>query len=131
MVEKATASSPLVTYPAAIAGASLASCPLAAIAAVDVAPLPGPVPIDGVLRTPAPAALTAAPAALGVTVITLARILVDRDHVWLGGGGEKDAQILKFTRTGRFVMQIGRKGRGRGSNDIENLGGAANFELDR
>jgi len=58
-------------------------------------------------------------------------ILVDRDHVWLGGGGEKDAQILKFTRAGKFVMQIGRKGRGRGSNDVENLGGAANFELDR
>jgi hypothetical protein len=58
-------------------------------------------------------------------------ILVDREHVWLGGGGEKDAQILKFTRAGKFVMQIGRKGRGRGSNDVENLGGAANFELDR
>jgi DNA-binding beta-propeller fold protein YncE len=58
-------------------------------------------------------------------------ILVDRDHVWLGGGGEKDAQILKFTRAGKFVMQIGRKGRGRGSNDTENLGGAANFDLDR
>ena len=58
-------------------------------------------------------------------------ILIDREHVWLGGGGEKDAQILKFTRAGRFVMQIGRKGRGRGSNDVENLGGAANFELDR
>ena len=58
-------------------------------------------------------------------------ILVDREHVWLGGGGEKDAQILKFTRAGKFVMQIGRKGRGRGSNDVENLGGAANFEIDR
>jgi hypothetical protein len=58
-------------------------------------------------------------------------ILVDGDHVWLGGGGEKDAQILKFTRAGKFVMQIGHKGRGRGSNDVENLGGAANFELDR
>ena len=57
-------------------------------------------------------------------------IFVDRDHVWLGGGGEKDAQILKFTRAGKFVLQIGRKGRGRGSNDVENVGGAANFELD-
>ena len=58
-------------------------------------------------------------------------IFVDQDHVWLGGGGEKDAQILKFTRAGKFVMQIGRKGRGGGSNDVENVGGAANFELDR
>lgn len=58
-------------------------------------------------------------------------ILVDGDHVWLGGGGEKDAQILKFTRSGRFVLQIGRKGQGRGSNDTANLGGVANFDLDR
>jgi DNA-binding beta-propeller fold protein YncE len=58
-------------------------------------------------------------------------IYVDDDHVWLGGGGEKDAQILKFTRAGRFVLQIGRKGRNRGSNDTENLGGAAAMTVDR
>jgi hypothetical protein len=58
-------------------------------------------------------------------------ILVDGDHVWLGGGGEKDAQILKFTRSGRFVLQIGRKGQGRGSNDTSNLGGAASMTIDR
>ena len=58
-------------------------------------------------------------------------IFVDDDHVWLGGGGEKDAQILKFTRAGKFVMQIGRKGRGRGSNDVGNLGGAASMTIDR
>jgi hypothetical protein len=59
-------------------------------------------------------------------------IYVDEDdHVWLGGGGEKDAQILKFTRQGKFVMQIGRKGQGRGSNDTRNLGGAANMTIDR
>jgi len=53
------------------------------------------------------------------------------DNVWLGGGGEKDAQILKFTREGRFVMQIGRKGQNTGSNDTRNLGAAANMTLDR
>ena len=52
------------------------------------------------------------------------------DHVWLGGGGERDAQILKFTRQGKFLMQIGRKGRGSGSNDVANLGGAANVTVD-
>jgi hypothetical protein len=53
-------------------------------------------------------------------------IYVDsEENVWLGGGGEKDAQILKFTRAGKFLMQIGRKGRNTGSNDTQNLGGAA------
>src|SRR5215213_1267589 len=28
------------------------------------------------------------------------------DHVWVSGGGEKDSQILKFTRDGTFVLQI-------------------------
>jgi DNA-binding beta-propeller fold protein YncE len=55
----------------------------------------------------------------------------DRDHVWLGGGGEKDAQILEFTRQGRFVKQIGRQGQGRGSNDTQNLGAAAHMVVDR
>jgi hypothetical protein len=58
-------------------------------------------------------------------------IYVDQqDHVWLGGGGEKDAQILKFTRQGDFLMQIGRQGQGGGSNDTANLGAAANMVVD-
>jgi glyoxylase-like metal-dependent hydrolase (beta-lactamase superfamily II) len=58
-------------------------------------------------------------------------IYVDRrDNVWLGGGGDKDAQILKFTRQGTFVLQIGHQGKGRGSNDTENLGAAANMVVD-
>ena len=40
-------------------------------------------------------------------------IHVEDQIVWLGGGGEKDAQILKFTRQGKFLLQIGRKGKGR------------------
>ena len=58
-------------------------------------------------------------------------IAVDGDVVWLGGGGEKDAQLLKFSREGKFLMQIGRKGQGKGSNDTANLGGSANFTIDR
>lgn len=54
----------------------------------------------------------------------------EEDYVWLGGGGENDAQLLKFTRQGDFVMQIGRKGQGGGSNDIQNLGGAAHMVVD-
>jgi hypothetical protein len=57
-------------------------------------------------------------------------ILVDGDVVWLGGGGEKDAQILKFTRAGKFLLQIGHKGKNTGSNDTANLGGAASMTVD-
>jgi len=54
----------------------------------------------------------------------------DKDNVWLGAGGEKDAHILKFTRGGGFLMQIGKPGEGRGSNDNENLGAPANMVVD-
>jgi hypothetical protein len=59
-------------------------------------------------------------------------IYVDHeDNVWLGAGGEKDAHLLKFTREGKFLMQIGRKGKNSGSNDTQNLGAAANMTVDR
>ncbi|MEP6783747.1 MAG: hypothetical protein ABI983_08760 [Acidobacteriota bacterium] len=58
-------------------------------------------------------------------------IYVDDEIVWLGGGGEKDAQLLKFTRAGRFLMQIGHKGKNTGSNDTANLGGSASLTIDR
>ncbi len=58
-------------------------------------------------------------------------IYVDaRDNVWLGGGGESDAQVLKFSRQGEFLMQIGRQGENGGSNETANLGGAANMVVD-
>ncbi len=58
-------------------------------------------------------------------------IFVDESgNVWLGAGGAQDAHILKFTRDGKFLMQIGRQGKGGGSNDTGNLGGAANMTLD-
>jgi len=53
------------------------------------------------------------------------------DHVWISGGGEKDSQILKFTRDGTFVLQIGRHGQGAGSHDTRNLGAAAHMLVDR
>jgi DNA-binding beta-propeller fold protein YncE len=52
------------------------------------------------------------------------------NHVWVSGGGEKDSQILKFTREGKFVLQIGRHGQGGGSNDTNNLGAAAHMIVD-
>jgi DNA-binding beta-propeller fold protein YncE len=44
-----------------------------------------------------------------------------RGFVWIGGNGAKDHQILKFTKTGQFVMQIGRAGQSTGNADTRNL----------
>lgn len=50
-------------------------------------------------------------------------IFVDyKDNVWVTGSGAKDAQILKFTKTGKFLLQIGHHGKSKGNNDTENLG---------
>ncbi len=49
----------------------------------------------------------------------------DQDNVWLSGSAREDNQILKFTSTGKFLMQIGHAGKNTGSNDRENLGGPA------
>lgn len=46
----------------------------------------------------------------------------DKDNVWVGGNGQGDAQILKFTNKGKFLLQIGRRGQSKGSNDTQNLG---------
>lgn len=58
-------------------------------------------------------------------------IYVDyKDHVWIGGAGAKDSQILKFTRDGKFLMQIGHSGQNKGSNDTQNLGAPAGMIVD-
>ena len=58
-------------------------------------------------------------------------IFVDhKDNVWIAGNGDKDAQVLKFTREGKFLAQFGRRGQNRGSADRENLGGPANLTVD-
>ena len=44
-----------------------------------------------------------------------------KGYVWIGGNGETDNQILKFTRAGDFVMQIGRAGQSQGNADTQNL----------
>ena len=41
--------------------------------------------------------------------------------VWIGGNGTDDHQVLKFTKAGRFVMQIGRAGQSNGNADTRNL----------
>jgi DNA-binding beta-propeller fold protein YncE len=52
-------------------------------------------------------------------------------HVWIGSGpGATLSQVLKFTRDGEFVLQIGRAGETGGSNDTRLLGGPAAIEVD-
>ena len=75
-----------------------------------------------------------------------------KGNVWIGGNGRgplppgtnaadegqqgntfqsfKDNQILKFTQDGKFLMQIGKVGQSKGSNDTENLGRPAKIFVD-
>ncbi len=53
-----------------------------------------------------------------------------KGNVWIGGNGAKDSQVLKFTPTGKFLLQIGHQGKSGGSNDIDNLGKPAKIFVD-
>jgi len=53
-----------------------------------------------------------------------------KGNVWIGGNGAKDAQVLKFTKDGKFLMQVGRFGQSGGSNDPENFGRVAKIWVD-
>ncbi len=49
-------------------------------------------------------------------------IAVDaNDNVWLTGNGDGDGQILKFTKDGKFLLQIGKGGVSPDSNNTEHL----------
>jgi DNA-binding beta-propeller fold protein YncE len=48
-----------------------------------------------------------------------------KNYVWIAGSGKQDHQILKFTRTGKFVMQIGHSGKSTGNTDTKNVNGPA------
>jgi DNA-binding beta-propeller fold protein YncE len=65
-------------------------------------------------------------------------ITVDyKGNVWIGGNGRgkdpklyNDNMVLKFTQSGKFLMQIGHPGKSQGSNDVENVKGAAKLFVD-
>jgi DNA-binding beta-propeller fold protein YncE len=58
-------------------------------------------------------------------------IFVDyKGNVWIGGNGAQDAHVLKFTKSGKFLMQIGRAGQNTGSNDPVNFGRVAKIFVD-
>ena len=44
-----------------------------------------------------------------------------KGNVWIGGAGKNDNQILKFTKAGKFLLQIGKPGKSAGSDDTQNL----------
>jgi len=50
--------------------------------------------------------------------------------VWIGGNGEKDSHILKFTKEGKLLMQVGKMGLKNGSNDAQNFGRVAKIWVD-
>jgi len=53
-------------------------------------------------------------------------IYVDpKGFVWLGGNGRTDHHLVKFTKDGKFVMQIGHKGQSKGNKDTQNVNMAA------
>jgi len=53
-----------------------------------------------------------------------------KGNVWIGGNGAKDAQVLKFTKDGKFLLQMGHFGKSGGSNDTENFGRVAKIWVD-
>lgn len=58
-------------------------------------------------------------------------IYVDpKGDVWVGGNAATDHMLIKFTPDGKFLMQIGKPGASKGSNDPEQLGRPAHMELD-
>jgi len=58
-------------------------------------------------------------------------ITVDyKGNVWIGANEGSDAHVLKFTKAGKFLMQIGKPGQSKGSNDTENFGRAAKIFVD-
>lgn len=58
-------------------------------------------------------------------------IFVDyKDNVWIAGNGPDDHQVLKFTRDGKFLLQIGEAGKTSGSNHTSHLGRPADMEVD-
>ena len=57
-------------------------------------------------------------------------IFVDaKDNVWVGGNGDKDAQILKFTPREIFFCKSDITAQSKGSNDPQNLGRPAGIVM--
>ena len=53
-----------------------------------------------------------------------------KGNVWVGGNGANDGMLLKFSREGKFLMQIGHAGPSKGNNDTTQLGRPADTWFD-
>lgn len=51
-------------------------------------------------------------------------------NVWVSGNDPADHQLLKFTREGKFLLQIGKPGKSEGSNSQTQLGRPASIDTD-
>lgn len=79
-------------------------------------PTPGPKSIDP---------------ALGGSPFGERSIFVDhQDNVWLGADGPGDAHVLKLSRFGRRILQIGKPKQSKGNADTANFNGAAGIAVD-
>jgi hypothetical protein len=52
------------------------------------------------------------------------------DNVWIGGNGQGDSHVLKFTRQGQFLMEIGVPGQPPNSNAMDHFGRVAKIAFD-
>ena len=57
-------------------------------------------------------------------------IRVDKSSVWFGGNHREDGAVLKFSRDGKFMLQIGKPGPRRGDQDTTQLGSPADVWID-
>ena len=50
-------------------------------------------------------------------------IFIDyKGNVWIGGNGPADSELLKFTKDGKFLLQVGKKGARRDANAARGVG---------
>jgi len=53
-----------------------------------------------------------------------------KDNVWIGGNGNGDSHILKFTHDGKLLQQIGIPGKGANSSATDHFGRVAKISFD-
>ena len=57
-------------------------------------------------------------------------VVDDMDNVWIGGNGAGDSHVLKFSRAGNFLLQVGESGHGVDSNARNHYSRVAKLRFD-